>query len=429
MTTEKLIEELDQAINFAGLTNAWTMPIKTRIDMLSTGIKTPVGIKLMGPNLDVLSNLGQRIAAVLQTVDGTLTAFPDKTVGGNFLDYKIKREEAARYGLTVGDIQDVIMSAIGGMNVTQTVEGLERYPVNVRYSRELRDNLNSLQRVLIPTPSGAQIPLSYVADFEIVKGPPVVKSENARKSSWVYVDIRNIDVGTYVNRAREVIEEEVDLPEGYSVVWSGQYEYMERAQKRLAVVIPVTLLIIFLLLFFNFKNVIESLLVMFVLPFSLVGGIWLLYWLDYDLSVAVGVGFIALAGVAAEIGVIMLTYLDQAYKEKLMHGQMNNLEDLKDAIYKGTAMRIRPIFMTVTAIIAGLLPIMWGAGTGSQVMKRIAAPMVGGMISTTILSLMVLPTLYFMLKSYEMRRSQRNELGAGSDESGGETRVIGEADD
>ncbi|MFQ5570492.1 MAG: efflux RND transporter permease subunit [Rhodothermales bacterium] len=404
MTMDKLVREMDEAIQFPGLTNAWTMPIKTRIDMLSTGIKTPVGIKLMGPDLAVLSDLGQQMAAVLQTVPGTQSAFPDKTVGGNFLDYHIKRDEAARYGLTVGDVQDVIMSGIGGMNVTQTVEGLERYPVNVRYSRELRDNLTALQRVLIPTPSGAQIPLSYVADFTIEKGPPVVKSENARKTSWLYVDIRDIDVGTYVKNARVAVEEQVDLPEGYSIVWSGQYEYMERAQKRLRIVVPLTLLIIFLLLFLNFKNVQESLMVMLSLPFALVGGIWLLYVMDYDLSVAVGVGFIALAGVAAEIGVIMLTYLDHAYQDKLMRGEMRSLEDLKEAVFKGTAQRIRPIFMTVTAIIAGLVPIMWGHGTGSQVMKRIAAPMVGGMISTTVLCLLMLPTIYFLWKSREVKR-------------------------
>ncbi|MCH8245406.1 MAG: efflux RND transporter permease subunit [Bacteroidetes bacterium] len=405
MTIDKLIQEMDAAINFPGLTNAWTMPIKTRIDMLSTGIKTPVGIKLAGQDLNVLSDLGQRIAAVLQGVPGTLSAFPDKTVGGNYIDYHINRIEAARYGLTVGDVQDVIMSAIGGMNVTYTVEGLARYPVNVRYSRELRDNLPALQRVLIPTPSGAQIPLSYVAAFEIVKGPPLIKSENARNNAWIYVDLRGIDVGTYVKNAKQVIAEEVDIPDGYSITWSGQYEYMERANKRLQVVIPITLLIIFLLLFFNFKNVQESLIVMLSLPFALVGGIWLLYLLDYNLSVAVGVGFIALFGIAAEIGVIMLTYLDQAYRDRVSKGEMRSLSDLKDAIYNGTAMRIRPIIMTVTAIIVGLLPIMWGHGAGSQVMKRIAAPMIGGMVSVTILSLLVLPTIYFLWKSLEVRRN------------------------
>ena len=407
MTMDQLIRELDGAINFPGLTNAWTMPIKTRIDMLSTGIKTPVGIKLMGPDLTVLSNLSEQVAAVVQTIPGTLSAFPDKAVGGNFLDYKINREEAARYGLTVGDVQDVIMSAIGGMNITQTVEGLERYPVNVRYSRELRDNLPALNRVLIPTPTGAQIPLSYVADFSIVKGPPAIKSENARKTSWVYVDIRDTDVGTYVNNARTAINERVTLPEGYSVVWSGQYEYIERARQRLQVVVPITLLVIFVLLYLNFRSVTESMIVMLTLPFSVVGGIWLLYVLGYHLSVAVGVGFIALAGVAAETGVIMLIYLNQAYAEKLSQGQMNSLKDLYDAIIAGAVDRVRPKMMTVLTIMAGLLPILWGTGTGSEVMKRIVAPMVGGMISSTILTLIVIPVIYYLWKSHSIRRQTK----------------------
>ena len=408
MTMDRLIRELDDAIDFPGLTNAWTMPIKTRIDMLSTGIKTPVGIKLMGPDLNILSDLGERVAALLKTVPGTLSAFPDKAVGGNFIDYRIRREEAARYGLTVGDVQDVIMSAIGGMNVTQTVEGLERYPVNVRYSRELRDNLPALQRVLIPTPAGAQIPLSYVANFSIVNGPPVIKSENARTTSWVYVDIRDIDVGAYVQNARAVVQAQVDLPEGYSMVWSGQYEYMERARQRLQIVIPLTLVIIFLLLYLNFKNITESLIVMLSLPFSLVGGVWLLYLFDYNLSVAVGVGFIALAGVAAETGVIMLIYLDQAYKDRLARGHMTSLKDLYEAVIVGAVERVRPKMMTVMAIMAGLLPILWGHGTGSEVMKRIAAPMVGGMISSTILTLVVIPVIYYLWKSRALKkRAQR----------------------
>ena len=407
LTMDQLIRELDDAINFPGLTNAWTMPIKTRIDMLSTGIKTPVGIKLMGPDLTVLSNLSQQVAAVVQTIPGTLSAFPDKAVGGNFLDYKINREEAARYGLTVGDVQDVIMSAIGGMNITQTVEGLERYPVNVRYSRELRDNLPALNRVLIPTPTGAQIPLSYVADFNIVKGPPAIKSENARKTSWVYVDIRDTDVGTYVNNARTAINEQVTFPEGYSIVWSGQYEYIERARQRLKVVVPITLLVIFVLLYLNFRSVTESMIVMLTLPFSVVGGIWLLYVLGYHLSVAVGVGFIALAGVAAETGVIMLIYLNQAYREKLSQGKMNSLKDLYDAIIAGAVDRVRPKMMTVLTIMAGLLPILWGTGTGSEVMKRIVAPMVGGMISSTILTLIVIPVIYYLWKSHSIRRQTK----------------------
>ena len=403
MTMDKLIQEMDAAIDFPGLTNAWTMPIKTRIDMLSTGIKTPVGIKVMGPDLEILAEVSAEIAAVLEGVEGTESAFPDKTVGGHFLDWNIDRLEAARYGLTVGDVQDVIMSAIGGMNVTQTVEGLERYPVNVRYSRETRDNLASLGRVLIPTPRGTQIPLSYVAEMSLTQGPPVIKSENARRTAWIYVDIRDIDVGSYVEQAKQAVVENIELPDGYSLIWSGQYEYMERAQDRLMIVVPVTLLVILLLLFFNFRSVTESLLVMMSLPFALVGGIWLVYLYDFNMSVAVVVGFIALAGVAAEIGIIMLTYLDQAYKKAVKEGEMESLTDLRAAIYKGTALRIRPIMMTVLSVVIGMLPILWGTGTGSEVMQRIAAPMIGGMISTTILGLLVLPTLYYLWKGRELR--------------------------
>ncbi|MDR8391430.1 efflux RND transporter permease subunit [Aliifodinibius sp. S!AR15-10] len=404
MTMDKLKQEMDAAIKIPGLTNAWTMPIKTRIDMLSTGIKTPIGIKVTGPDLQTLSDLSSDIASVVRDVPGTLSVFADKTTGGNYLDFNIDRKEAARYGLTTGDVQDVIQSAIGGMNVTETVEGLERYPVNVRYARETRENLTDLGRVLIPTPSGAQIPIEYVADLQIRKDAPVIKTENARYSSWIYVDLTTSDLGNYVNQARQTVEERLDMPSGYSLTWSGQYEYMERAKKRLQVVVPITLLIIFLLLYFNFKNLQESLIVLLTLPFSLVGSFWLLYILDYNLSVAVGVGAIALAGVAAEIGVIMLTYLDNAYNDRKYNDKMKNLEDLKQAIFEGSAQRIRPIFMTVCAITGGLLPIMWGAGTGATVMKRIAAPMVGGMVSATILSLVVIPVIYYLWKSREVKK-------------------------
>jgi len=407
MTPEKLIDEMNEAIQFPGLTNAWTMPIKTRIDMLSTGIKTPVGIKLMGDDLAVLSDLAQEIALILNEVPGTLSVFPEKTMGGNYLDFKIDRFEAARYGLTVGDVQDVITSAVGGMNVTYTVEGLERYPVNVRYSRELRDDLSDLNRLLIPTPTGAQIPIGQVAKIVIQKGPPGIKSENARRTAWVYVDLKGIDVGTYVKNAKQIVDEQFSLPNGYSMVWSGQYEYMERAQQRLQIVIPGTLAIIFLLLYLNFGNIKESLIVMLSLPFALVGGIWLMYLLDYNFSVAVGVGFIALAGVASETGVIMLIYLDQAYDRRWKEGKMNSLHDLYDAIIEGAVERVRPKMMTVTAIMAGLLPIMWGTGTGSEVMQRIAAPMVGGMVTSTVLTLLVIPIIYFMAKSGEIKRGQK----------------------
>ena len=399
MTMDKLIEEMNNAVQIPGLTNAWTMPIKTRIDMLSTGIKTPVGIKLMGPDLQTLSDLGAEIEAVITTVPGTASVISERVTGGNYIDFNINREAAARYGLTVGDVQDVIMSAIGGMNVTTTVEGLERYPINVRYSRELRDNLPALKRVLIPTPTGAHIPLSQVATLEIKKGPAGIKSENARRTAWLYVDLKDIDVGTYVKEAKKVVDTQIKFPAGYSIVWSGQYEYMERAAQRLKLVIPITLVIIFLLLYFNFKNITESLIIMLSLPFALVGGIWLMWISGYNMSVAVAVGFIALAGVAAETGVVMLLYIDNAFKDRLMHGQMNTRSDLHAAVVHGAVERVRPKLMTVMTTISGLLPIMWSHGAGSQVMKRIAAPMVGGLVTSTMLTLVVIPAIYYLWKS------------------------------
>ena len=405
MTMDKLVEELNNAIQFPGLTNAWTMPIKTRIDMLSTGIKTPVGIKLMGENLQVLSELGERVEAVVRGVPGTLSVYSERVTGGNFLVYHIKRDEAARYGLTVGDVQDIILSAVGGMNVTQTVEGLERYPVNLRYGSELRDTPEKLRRILVPTPSGAKVPITQLAEIRITKGPPSIKSENARKNAWIYVDITGIDVGTYVKMAQQVVRENIQLPPGYSLVWSGQYEYMVRAQQRLMIVVPMTLVIIFLLLYFNFKNISESLIVMLSVPFSLTGGLWLMYLLGYNMSVAVGVGFIALAGVAAETGVIMLVYLDLSYRKfKDQYGEEFSRKRLIEAIEEGAALRVRPIMMTVITTITGLLPIMWGHGTGSQVMKRIAAPMVGGLVSATILTLIVVPAIYGLWRGWRLKK-------------------------
>ena len=403
MTMEKLIDELDKAIQYPGLTNAWTMPIKTRLDMLSTGIKTPVGIKIMGEDLQVLNDLGEKVEAVMRDVPGTLSVYAERVTGGNFLDYEIRRDEAARYGLTVGDVQDIIMTAVGGMNITQTVEGLERYPVNLRYGSELRDTPEKLRRILVPTPTGAHVPIAQLADIRIVKGPPVVKSENARNSAYVYVDITGIDVGTYVKAAQKTVQEKIDLPPGYSLVWSGQYEYMVRAQKRLMIVVPMTLLLIFLLLYFNFKDITESLLVMLSVPFSLTGGFWLMYILGYNMSVAVGVGFIALAGVAAETGVVMLIYLDISYRKfKEKYGDRFNRRHLNEAIEEGAALRVRPKMMTVVAIMAGLAPIMWSHGSGSQVMKRIAAPMIGGMVSATILTLIVVPVIYGIWKGWRL---------------------------
>ena len=407
-TPEELTQALDQSIKFPGLTNAWTMPIKTRVDMLSTGIKTPVGIKVAGPKLEVLQDLGEKIEAIVRTIPGTLSVYAERVVGGNYLDFTIRRKEAARYGLTVMDVQEVIMSAIGGTNITRTVEGLERYPVNLRYERELRGDIESLRRVLVPTPRGEQIPLDQLADLEIKKGPPGIKSENSRLNAWIYVDIKDIDVGTYVNNAKKIVERSVTFPPGYTIKWSGQYEYMERAKARLKMVIPLTLVIIFLLLYFNFKNITESLIVMLSLPFSIVGGIWIMYLLHYHFSVAVGVGFIALAGVAAETGVVMLIYLDHAYAEIKERKSTLTIPDLYDAIMIGAVERVRPKMMTVTAIMGGLLPILWGHGTGAQVMKRIAAPMVGGMISSTILTLVVIPAIYALVKGWEIKRQGKD---------------------
>jgi Cu(I)/Ag(I) efflux system membrane protein CusA/SilA len=367
--------------------------------MLSTGIKTPVGIKLMGEDLQVLSDLGEEIEAVMREVPGTLSVYAERVTGGNFLDFTIKRTEAARFGLTVGDVQDIIMTAIGGMNISQAVEGLERYPINLRYGTELRDTPEKLRRILVPTPTGAQVPITQLADIQIVKGPPVVKSENARSTAWIYVDIKNIDIGTYVKKAQQVVNEKIKLPPGYSMIWSGQYEYMMRAQKRMMIVVPMTLIIIFLLLYLNFKNITESLIIMLSVPFSLTGGLWLMYLLGYNMSVAVGVGFIALAGVAAETGVVMLIYLDISYRKfKDRYKEAFTRKHLWEAIEEGAALRVRPKMMTVVAIMAGLMPIMWSHGTGSEVMKRIAAPMVGGMISATILTLLVVPAIYGLWK-------------------------------
>jgi Cu(I)/Ag(I) efflux system membrane protein CusA/SilA len=396
MTPEKLVDELNRAVQFPGLTNAWTMPIKTRIDMLTTGIKTPVGIKIMGENLDTLTSIGERIEASIRKVKGTLSVYAERVVGGNYIDYKIKREEAARYGLTVGDVQDVIMTALGGENVTQTIEGLKRYPVNVRYPRELRDNLDDLKRLLIPTPNGAQIPIIQVADIEVVKGPDNIKTENSRRTAWVYVDIKDIDVGTYVKNAKKVVESEVAMPTGYNLVWSGQYEYMLRVQKRLMTILPLIILVIFFIMYHNTKSITKTLIVFLAVPFSLIGAFWFLYLLGYNISVATWVGLIALAGVDAETGVVMLLYLDLAYRDRLKVNAMRTKEDLKQAIHYGAVKRIRPKLMTVGTDMVGLLPVMWATGIGSDVAKRIAAPYFGGLITSFLLELLVYPVIFYL---------------------------------
>ncbi len=398
MTPQKLIDEMNAAIQIPGLTNAWTMPIKTRIDMLSTGIKTPVGIKLGGPNLQVLEDLGKEVEAVIRNVPGTLSVYAERVMGGNYLDFEIDRDAVARYGLAVGDVQDVIQWAIGGMNITTTVEGLERYPVNLRYSRELRDDLPALRAVVVATPGGQHIPLGQLATLKYVLGPPSIKSENARPNAWIYVDLSNIDVGTYVANAQKAVAEQVEIPPGYTVTWSGQYEYMQRAQQRLMYVIPLTLVIIFVIIFINTGSLIETGIVFLAVPFSLVGAVWLLYLLDYNMSIAVWVGVIALAGISAETGVIMLLYLDIAYDDYRKRGLIKDRNGLIEAIYHGAVQRVRPKVMTVSAIIAGLLPIMWSHGAGADVMKRIAAPMVGGVATSAIVVLVIYPILYYLWK-------------------------------
>ncbi len=413
MTTRELMREMDAQIKFPGLANAWTMPIKTRIDMLSTGIKTPVGIKVSGPDLSVLQQISEDVESAMKEMPGTLSAFGDRAVGGYFLDIDIKREEVARYGLTVGDVQDVIMSAIGGMSISQTVEGLERYPINLRYPRELRDDPVRLGRVLVPTPGGAQIPIEQLADIRLTRGAPVIKSEDARPNAWIYVDLKGSDVGGFVARAKKVIADKVKLPAGYTLSWSGQYEYMERASARLRVVIPLTLFLIFVLLYFNFKNFIAPIVVMMSVPFALVGGFWIVYWYGFNMSVAVAVGFIALAGVAIETGVLVLTFVDEALDELRRQKAAESGQDsvklswaeVTKAVHEGTSRRVRPVAMTASSTIFGLLPIMFSSGTGSDVMQRIAAPMVGGMLTTTLLCLMVVPVIYGLLVGWtESRR-------------------------
>jgi len=399
MTPEKLRAELDEVVQYTGLTNAWVMPIKTRIDMLATGIKTPVGIKVAGPDLRIIEGIGQQLERILEGVTGTASVYSERVAGGRYVDVDIDRKRASRFGLNVNDIQDVIRTAVGGMNVTQTVEGLERYPVNVRYPQRVRDSVQQLRLLPIVTPLGARIALADVADVIVVDGPPVIKSENARPNGWTYVDITGRDLGSYVAEARRVVAESIELPAGYSLAWSGQYEYMVRARDRLAVVGPIMLAVIVLLLFINFGSFAEVAIIMGTLPFALIGGLWLLFLLGYELSVAVGVGFIALAGVAVEIGVIMLVYLNQAIDRR----SIATVEDVENAVVEGALLRIRPVVMTVAATIGGLLPIMLFGGTGSEVMRRIAAPMVGGMVSATILALAVIPALFLLWKKRAVR--------------------------
>jgi Cu(I)/Ag(I) efflux system membrane protein CusA/SilA len=387
------------------------MPIKTRIDMLATGIKTPVGIKVAGPDLNELQRIGKDIERALRPVAGTASVFSERVVGGRYVNVDIDRARASRFGLNIDDVQDIVRTAIGGINVTQTVEGLQRFPVNLRYPQRVRDSVEQLQLLPIVTPQGARIALADVANVSVSDGPPAIKSENARLNAWTYVDITNRDLGSYVAEAQRVVAMQVELPAGYSLAWSGQYEYMVRSKERLSLVGPLTLAMILLLLYLNFRRFAEVAIIMGTLPMALVGGVWLLYLLDYDLSVAVGVGFIALAGVAVEIGVVMLMYLNQAIRKHAHTADIErrplNMDDVRLAVIDGALLRVRPIMMTVAAIIAGLLPIMLGSGTGSEVMRRIAAPMVGGMISATVLTLIVIPALFLVWRERLMAIGSR----------------------
>lgn len=410
-TTQELMAEMDKAINFPGLTNAWTMPIKTRIDMLSTGIKTPVGIKVSGPDLNVLQQLSEQIEHVMKTMPETLSAFGDRSMGGYYLDFDIKREEAARYGLTVGDVQDVIQSAIGGINITETVEGLERYPVNLRYPRELRDNQESLKRMLIPTPTGTQIPLTLVADLTLRRGPPSIKSEDSRPNAWIYVDLKTSDIGGFVTKAQKLVENQVQIPAGYTINWSGQFEYMERAAAKLQIVVPLTLTLIFFLLYIIFRNAIEPTIIMLTIPFGLIGGIWLVYLLGFNLSVAVYVGFIALAGTAAETGVMILKFIDiEIARLRRLKKTPLSIKEITSAIETATAMRVRPVTITAFSTMIALIPIMLATGSGADVTHRIAAPVLGGMLTVLVLSLLVFPVIYSLVLQFQEQRRQKNEL-------------------
>jgi len=409
MTIDKLIAEMDTALQFPGVSNAWTMPIRARIDMLSTGIRTPIGVKVYGKDLTEMERVAREIEAVVRTVPGTTSAFAERITGGYYLNIEPDRAALARYGLNVGEVQDVIATALGGELVTTTVEGRERFGVIVRYPRELRSDPERISReVLVPTMNGTMVPLGQVAHIAVVRGAPAIRTENALLSAYIYVDIRDRDIGTYVRDAQRAVVERVQFPPGYYASWSGQFEYMERAIEKLKIVVPVTLLTIFVLLYMNFRRLAETLIVMLSVPFGLVGGVWLMWLLGYNMSVAVAVGFIALAGVAAETGVVMLIYLDHAWEQIrtrcTAEGRSPTVADLYAAVMEGAVERVRPKMMTVVAIMAGLLPIMWTSGTGSEVMRRIAAPMVGGMVSSVFLTLIVIPALYALVKEWQLRR-------------------------
>jgi Cu(I)/Ag(I) efflux system membrane protein CusA/SilA len=403
MTPEKLVEELDRIVKVPGLSNIWVPPIRNRIDMLATGIKSPVGVKVAGTNLQEVDRIGAEVERVVKRVPGVTSAFAERLTGGRYIDVQIDRATAGRYGLNVSDVQSVVSAAIGGDNIGETIEGLQRFPINVRYPREIRDSVEMIRDLPVLTDRGAQIRLRDVAAIRISDGPPMLKSENARLSGWVYIDLHGRDLSSAVRDMQSAVAQEVKLPAGYSISWSGQFEFLERATQKLKIVVPATLVIIFVLLYLIFRSFPDALLIMATLPFALVGGFWLMYLLGYNMSVASAVGFIALGGVASEIGVVMLVYINQAITARTADGKLNNQSELIEGIVEGAALRVRPVAITVAVIIAGLLPIMWGSGTGSEVMRRIAAPMVGGMITAPLLSMFVIPAAYLLIRRAKSR--------------------------
>ncbi len=403
MTWDKLISEMNQTVKFPGMANIFWMPIQTRTEMLSTGFRSNLGIKVFGPDLKKIEDIGVEIEKVISDIPGTRSVFAERVTGGYFMDFVINREQAARYGLTVGDVEDVIESAIGGKNISQTIEGQERYPINVRYQRELRMDIDELKRILVATPTGAQVPLSLFVDLQFSTGPPQIRNEDGQKVGYVFVDVEGKDYEGYVKGAKAIVQEKVSLPPGYFLEWAGQYEYLQRVKEKLKYVIPLTIFIIFLLLYMNFNSVIETLIVLLSVPFALVGSVWLLYFLDYNTSIAVWVGIIALAGLAAQTGVVMIIYLDEFYEKMIKEGK-SNLSDLANAIHDGAVQRVRPKMMTVMAMIMGLLPLMWSTGSGADVMKRIAAPMVGGLVTSTILTLVIIPAIYAIWRGRDLNK-------------------------
>jgi Cu(I)/Ag(I) efflux system membrane protein CusA/SilA len=398
MTPDKLVEELDRIVKVPGLSNIWVPPIRNRIDMLATGIKSPVGVKVAGMDLQEVDRISAAVQRVVQQVPGVTSAFAERLTGGRYIDVKIDRDRASRYGLNVADVQSIVSAAIGGDNIGETVEGLQRFPINLRYPREVRDSVENIRNLPVLTERGAQIRLGDVAAIAVSDGPPMLKSENARLSGWVYIDLHGRDLSSAVRDMQAAVAKEVKVPTGYSLSWSGQFEFLERATAKLKIVVPATLVIIFVLLYLAFRRFTEAFLIMATLPFALVGGFWLMHLLGYNMSVASAIGFVALAGVAAEIGVVMLLYINEAVAERTARRQLTNSAQFVQAVIEGAALRVRPVAMTVAVVIAGLLPIMWGSGTGSEVMRRIASPMIGGMITATLLTMFVIPAAYLLVR-------------------------------